>query len=436
MLEKLKIIRKFIFEDIWRLRREDTTSKRQFFLIKYGKIIILAIRRFLEDDCKMKASALTYYTLLSIVPVIALLFGIASGFGFRESLQNEIDKRFENQEQILEWINSFVMGYLENAKGGYIAGVGLILLVWAVMKLFGYIERSFNNIWDVKKSRSIGRKLTDYISFMMIAVIFVIAYSGVAVFISNTIRGFSLLEAIGPALSYISVIVMVWIVFTLLFIIMPNTKVKISAAIFGAVISGTGFIILQFAYIYFQMGVSKYNAIYGSFAAIPLFLIWLQMSWLMVLFGAELAAAFQNVKSFEFESDTKNMSYFYRRLVSLSIVKFIIDKFKKNEEPPTMSEILMKLKLPVRLAAEVIYGLENAGIIMESVINNSEEKVYLPAFDINKMTVECIVRKLEDYGASDFLFEEGEDFTKLRNILSSFAKRQKDVPENLLLRDL
>jgi membrane protein len=217
---------------------------------------------------------------------------------------------------------------------------------------------------------------------------------------------------------------------------MPNTKVNIQGAIFGGIISGTGFMILQFAYIYFQMGVSTYNAIYGSFAAIPLFLIWLQTSWLIVLFGAELAAAFQNVKSFEFESDTKNMSFFYRRLVSLLIVKNIVDKFKKSEAPPSMSELLMTLKLPVRLASEVIFGLEKAGVIVETILEKSEEKVYLPAFDINQMTVEVIVKKLETYGTSDFLFEEGEDFKKLRNILKSFAERQKEMPENVLLIDL
>jgi membrane protein len=280
------------------------------------------------------------------------------------------------------------------------------------------------------------RKISDYVSFMMIAVIFIIVYSGFTVFASNTIKGFGILNEISPVMGYISPLIIIWIVFSLMFIIMPNTKVNIKGAIFGGIVSGTGFMALQFAYIYFQMGVSKYNAIYGSFAAIPLFLIWLQTSWLIVLFGAELAAAFQNVKSFEFESDTKNMSFFYRRLVSLLIVKNIVDKFKKNESPPSMSDLLMTLKLPVRLASEVIFGLEKAGVIVETIVEESEEKVYLPAFDIHQMTVETIVKKLETYGTSDFLFEEGEDFKKLRNILKSFAERQREMPENVLLIDL
>ena len=432
----LKSIQKFIFEDIWRLRREDTTSKRQFVLIKYGKIFILSIRHFLADDCKMKASALTYFTLLSIIPVFALIFGIAKGFGFRDTLQRELDIQFEGQEEILDWINNFVFGYLDNAKGGAIAGIGLIMLIWSVMKVLGYIERSFNHIWDIKTARSWARKFSDYISFMLVATIFMIVYSGFAVFISNTINGFSLLKVVGPVIGFISPVLIVWIVFSVMFIIMPNTKVKISAAIFGGIISGTGFIILQLSYIYFQMGVSKYNAIYGSFAAIPLFLIWLQSSWLIVLFGAELAAAYQNFKSFEFETDTKNMSFFYRRLVSLMTLKYIIDKFKNDAEPPTMDEILMTLKLPVRLASEVIYGLKKAGLIKEATTEDEKDNGYLPAFDINHITVECVINKLENSGTSDFLFEENADLKELRKILKSFDKKQREMPENVLLKDL
>ena len=436
MLDKLKLIQKFIFEDIWRLRREDT-SKRQFFLIKYGRIFILAIRRFLGDDCKMKASALTYYTLLSIVPIFALIFGIAKGFGFRETLQRELYTRLSGYENVIEWIDGFAMSYLDNTKGGAIAGVGVVLLFWSVMRVLGYIERSFNDIWDIQHSRTLVRKFSDYISFMLVATILLIVYSGLTVFISRTISGFSLLKEFDPVVGYILPVVIVWIVFTLMFMIMPNTKVKLPSAIFGGIISGTAFLILQFGYIYFQVGVSKYNAIYGSFAALPLLLVWLQWSWLVVLFGAELSAAFQNVKSFEFESDTKNMSAFYRRLVSLLIAKHIIDRFKNGENPPTMSDMLVALKLPVRLASEVLFDLERAGVITETnVTGKPEETAYLPAFDINKMTVSCILGKLETFGTSDFLFEEGDDFVKLRTILKTFAEKQSGMQENFLLKDI
>ncbi|MDR2929132.1 MAG: YihY/virulence factor BrkB family protein [Cytophagaceae bacterium] len=435
MYKRLKVIQKFLFEDIWKLRREDI-SKRQFFLIKYCRIFILAIRRFLGDDCQMKASALTYYTLLSIIPIFALIFGIAKGFGFRETLQRELDARFSEHQEILDWINNFAMSYLDNAKGGAIAGVGLVLLIWSVMKVLGYIERSFNDVWDVQHSRSLVRKFSDYISFMLIATILLIVYSGLAVFISNTINGFSLLKAVGPVIGYIMPAVIVWIVFTLTLMIMPNTKVNVSAAIFGGIISGTLFLVLQFVYIYFQVGVSTYNAIYGSFAAFPLLLAWLQLSWLVVLFGAELSAAFQNVKSFEFESDTKNMSYFYRRLISLMIMKYIVDKFKTGTAPPTMTDMLINLKLPARLTSEILTGLEKSELIMASAVDKSEEKAYLPAFDINQMTVCSVSNKLESYGTSDFLFEENDDFKKLRIILKNFGDMQKKMNENVLLKDL
>jgi len=385
----------------------------------------------------MKASALTYYTLLSIIPIFALIFGIAHGFGFRETLQQELESYFVEQDQILDWINNFILGYLDNARGGAIAGIGLIMLIWSVIKVLGHIERSFNHIWDIKNSRPWSRKFSDYISFMVVAALFVIVYSGFTVFISNTINGFDLLTIVGPVIGYLSPVIMVWAVFTVMFIIMPNTKVTIPAAIFGGILSGTGFIILQLSYIYFQMGVSKYNAIYGSFAAIPLFLIWLQSSWLIVLFGAELAAAFQNVKSYEFEIDTKNMSFFYRRLVSLMTLKHIIDKFKNGDEPPTMHDLLLNLKLPVRLASEVIYGLKKAGLIQETTVDDEKkDNFYIPAFDINQITVEYVINKLENSGTSNFLFEENDNLKELRKILKSFDQKQREMPENVLLKDL
>jgi membrane protein len=151
--------------------------------------------------------------------------------------------------------------------------------------------------------------------------------------------------------------------------------------------------------------MSKYNAIYGSFAALPLFLIWMQSSWLIVLLGAELSFSHQNEKSYEFETDTHNMSYHYRRLVSLLVVKKIVDHFKNEEPAPTMTELSVALKLPSRLVSELLRKLEDAGIIVEIIPSQGERQIaYGPAFDIDKMTVSCIVGKLDKHGTSDFSF--------------------------------
>lgn len=429
-------ITKYVLEDIWRIRR-DHTSKHQFWLIRNARILILAGRRFLQDDCQVKASALTFYSLLSVVPVLALAFGIAKGFGFREALEIELQKQLVGHEEALTFIQNFAFSYLDNAKGGMIAGVGFVMLIWSVMKVLGNIEESFNDVWDIKHSRSLVRKFSDYISFMLVATILMVSSSSVTVILTNGIKGLELMKFASPLILYMFPYIMVWIVFTIMFMIMPNTKVKFGSAFFGGLLAGSLFLGLQFAYIYFQVGMSRYNAIYGSFAALPLFLVWMQSSWLIVLFGAELSFAHQNEHSFEFEADTKNMSIFYRRLVSLLIVKKVVDLFNNEKPAPTLSDLSVSLKLPVRLVSEVLHELLLARVLVELNSNDSSTEVsYLPAFAIDKMTVNCILNKLEHHGTSDIHFEETVDYKTIRGILDSFNQQQLSMKENVLLRDL
>lgn len=434
--QRIESIRRFINEDIWRIRK-DSTSKRRFGLIRIFRIFVLAVRRFMIDDCQVKASALTYYSLLSVVPVIALAFAIAKGFGFVETLERLLVENLSAHKEVAAWLQEFALSYLDNTKGGMIAGVGIVILLWSVMKILGNIEKSFNDVWDVKSSRSMVRKFSDYISFMVVATVLLFLSSGFMVFLTSSIEFFDLGDIATPIISWVSPYILMWLVFSIMFLVMPNTKVKVSSAIFGGVIAGSLFLALQYGYITFQVGVSKYNAIYGSFAALPLFLIWLNWSWLIVLLGAELSYAFQNEKSFEYELDTANISYDYRRLVSLLVVKHIVDAFQKGEEAPTMSDLSVGLKLPTRLLSEVLRKLEDSGVLVKvSYGRKKSDYGYHPAFNIEKMTVSHIIDMIENDGFSDLHFEETPQYGKLKAVLDEIHKKRVQMPPNLLLRDL
>lgn len=427
----------YINDDIWRIRN-DQTSKRQFFLIRVFRIFVLAIRRFFTDDCMMKASALTYYSLLSVVPMVALAFAIANGFGFREGLEIELQNKLVGHEEVFVWIKGFALDYLDNTKKGAIAGVGVAVLLWSIMKILGNIERSFNDIWDVKQARSFFRKFTNYLSFMIVATILLVASSGFMVFITSKIQVFYLGKVATPIINWSAPIIMTWTVFTLMFLVMPNTKVKAGPAIFGGIFAGTLFLLLQFFYITFQVGVSKYNAIYGSFAAIPLFLIWMRSSWLIVLLGAELSYAAQYEKSYEFEIEIKNMSYYYRRLVSLMLVKMSVDQFKDALPAPTSSEFSVSLKLPSRMVSELLRKLVESEVLSKVIpsINDEEDIRYAPAFDINKMTVSMVVERLEKVGVSDFHFAETKEYKKFYEIFDTFGKELETSDMNRLISEL
>ncbi len=435
MKNKLSYIIHYLNEEIWRVRADDTT-RRQFFLIRTIRILFLAIKGFIHDKCQEKASALTFYSLLSVVPIAALAFGIAKGFGFETKLQELLESRLDGQQEVLDFVSDFALNYLERTPGGEIAGIGLVVLLWSVMKVFGNIENSFNDIWEVKHSRSFIRKFSDYISLMLVGILLMVSSSGMIVFVSRQLKTYGYENMIGPKIVFLSSYVLIWIVFTLLLYIMPNARVKFRSAFFGGVISGTLFQLLQYGYIYFQSSVTSYNAIYGSFAALPFFLIWLQASWLIVLLGAEMSFAYQNANSFEFDADTKRVSYSYRRLVMLMLASYVVKRFEKGEKPPNNMELSVELKLPIRLINEILYELVVAKVFSEISDDDTNETLYQPAIDINKLTIMQVVDMVEDKGSRDLHFEETEGLGRLQNILDSFFQRLRQSDDNVMLKDL
>ncbi|TAJ14769.1 YihY/virulence factor BrkB family protein [Marinilabiliaceae bacterium JC017] len=401
-----------------------------------ARIVILAIRGFIKDNCPQKASALTYYSLLSIVPVAAMAFGIAKGFGFEKNLRTELENKFSGQEEVVSWIMDFADKYLLSIKGGMIAGIGFAVLLWSVMNVLGNIEQSFNEIWEVKKSRSFIRKFSDYVSFMLVGILFLVSSSSMVVFVSNKGTNIELYRFASSFIGMILPYLLIWIVFTFLIVIMPNTRVKLSSALIGGIIAGTLFQVVQYSYIHFQIGMSRYNAVYGSFAAFPLFLIWLQISWLIVLFGAELSFASQNVKNFEFESDTRNISYSYKRQVTLLLARIIIQRFINGEKAPGAESLSFDLKLPIRLVKDVLYELTEAGVICEIQGDDEKDTAYHPGKDINELSISMVIQMVENRGSADFHFEDSDELNILRNVLNRFDDIIAKMPENCLLKDI
>ena len=438
---KSKIIN-YIENDIWRIRSKNT-PRSNFFFIKQLRIVILAVRGFFEDNCLLRASSLTFYSLLSIVPVVAMAFGIAKGFGFQKLLEQQLFEKFPGQEEVMIQIVRYAHSLLENTKGGMIAGIGLVFLFWSVIKLLGNIERSFNAIWYINKPRTFGRKFGDYLSIIIFSPLLVILSSSVTLFITTQIslitEKISLLGIFNPVIFFILKLLpycLVWILFIFTYIVMPNTKVYFSSGFISGVIAGTIFQVVQWAYIFFQVGVARYNAIYGSFAALPLFLIWVQLSWFIVLFGAEISFAYQNVDTYEFEPDCRNISHTFKKLVSLQITHFVIKAFSTGEKPPTTSEITQTLEVPIRLVRQIVNELVKGGIFSYAETNEDNERFYQPARDINRMTIKSIIDALEGIGVDNIPFAQTSELKVLSETLQSFSDVIEKSPSNRLLKDI
>jgi membrane protein len=371
------------------------------------------------------------------------MFGVAKGFGLEKKIETELMQKMKGQEEVAKQILGFANSLLENTSGGFVAGVGVVFLFWAVIKVLGNIESSFNDIWGVKSPRSIGRKFSDYLSMMLVCPFLMITASSATVVISsqvqNIIEKVALFDAIGPLILFFLRLLpycTIWIMFTFVFIFMPNTKVRFNSGLLAGVVAGTIFQITQWIYINFQIGAAKYGAIYGSFAALPLFLLWLQISWLIVLFGAELSFANQNVETYEFEQDCLSASNSLKKTLSLLITHLLVKDFCRGERPQYAEQISHTLEIPIRLVRQLLFELVESGILSEVRKDNGKDVAYQPAVDVGKLTVKYVVEALEQRGNSDIPVGQISELEKLSNCLRTFAEDIEKSPANILLQDL
>jgi len=432
----------FIKTDIWRIRLEDLPRTKSFF-IKRLRIVLLASRGFNEHKCRLRASALTFYSLLSVVPVVALAFGIAKGFSSDKLLEKELLEKFPGQEEVLVQVVNFAHSLLEETKGGMIAGIGVAVLFFIVVKLLSNIERSFNDIWGIKEPRSIGRKLSDYLSIILICPFLVIMSSSITVFITTQIalitEKFAFLGVFSPFIFFMLKLLpysMIWGVFAFIYIFMPNTKVNFKSGLIAGMIAGTGYQVAQLAYINFQIGVAQYNAIYGSFAALPLFLVWLQISWLIVLFGAEISFTLQNIDTYEFEPDCLRVSFSFKKLISLQTAHLLIKNFSNGHAPLTAIQISHTLEIPIRLASQILYELVESGIASEIKTEEHKEFAYQPARTINVLTIKYIFDALEQRGTDEIPVAQTRELKTLSEALKTFNDTIEKSPANRLLKDI
>ena len=427
----------FVRNDIWRMPLREL-PRRKMFLIRHLRIFILALRGFREDQILLRAPALTYYSMFSIVPVVALAFGIAKGFGLEMYVERQLEAALAGREEVFNWVMEITQSFLRGTHGGTVAAVGLAILIYTITMLLNNIEASFNEIWQVNKPRTWSRKFSDYFAMMFIAPLFFIMASAATVFLNTQIQetSYTLLSPFLMFMANIIPYILIWTIFTLLYIVMPNTNVKFSSALMAGIIAGTLFQLLQWGYIAFQIGAARYGAIYGSFAALPLLLLWMQVSWIVILFGAELSFANQHVDNYEFEAESKNISPFNKKILALYIMQLIIKRFHLGEKPLTPDNVSAILHIPNSLVRMILNDLESVGLVSEVDRNHSKKSAYQPAIDINTISIKTIMEQLDKKGMDVLIAKPSPDLDKLKEALSSFNKCIEQSKENLLLKDL
>ena len=335
------------------------------------RIIRVIIFRLERDLCFLRASSLAYYSILSVVPFLAVVFGIAKGFGLETILEEMLRGEFKEQEQVIQYLIQFGYTLLEQTQGGLVAGIGVIVLLYTILNLFSTIESSLNYMWGLQSGRTLMRKVTDYLALILVCPIFFATASSLTLFITTQVETVDTYAAwlgqFRPLLQK-TLLLLPYIVssalFTFLYIFMPNVKVKFNSALIAGILTAIAYQILQAGYISVQIVVSKTNAIYGSFAALPLFLVWLYLSWMIFLIGAEIVVIHQEkLWDPEILAPYRLLSQFEKDLAYVAITKMVVDTFIQGVEPLSSDMIAQKLHMPYRQITELIEDLVGAGII-------------------------------------------------------------------------
>jgi membrane protein len=442
MKETLDSILAFLKTGIWFLP-ETGLSRPKALLLRASKVLLLAARGFDRDQCAVRASALTFYSLLSVVPVLAVVFGIAKGFGFDKRLQAELLVKFSERSDILMQVFRFSDSMLEKTSGGIVAGIGVALLFWSVVKVLGSIEDAFNDIWKVPRPRSIARKCSDYLSFAMVCPLIFLMSSSLMVTVAGQVKyvaeraaGFGIPPQAFLLLIEFLPLVLIWVLFAFLLIYMPNTRVRLGPGIAAAAAAGTAYYLTQWVYISFQVGVSRANAIYGSFAALPLFLAWMQISWLIVLMGSEISFAAQNLDSIAFPEGSEKISPHHRKVLSLLVARLVVKNFTAGEKPLGPHAIARALGIPSSLVLRALSDLSAAGLLAPMKAEGTEEPAWQPARDVHGITVADVIGALERCGAAEPPFLKTEESLAVAGVLDALGKTLETSPANKPLLDL
>jgi membrane protein len=420
-------------------------SRRKSFLFRHLRIFVLATRNSLNDKVYLRASALTFYTLLAIIPVIAIALAIAKGFGLDQNLESIItdSKMFQDYSDLLSPVLENAKNTVQKTRGGYIAGVGVILLFWSVISLLDQIEISFNHIWQISSARPWYRKFTDYLTIMLIAPVLLILWSSLTYFIVLHLTEFMdrapILVSFKWIISFLikfAPYLLVWIILTLLYIVMPNAKVKFKPALISGIIAGTFLNLVQWLYFDLQAGITKLSMIYGTLVAIPLFLIVLQTAWNIILLGAELSFANQNVSRYEFESEALNISPFQKRAIVVLIMHMIIRNFAIGDKPISAEATSKALKIPVRLVREILDELSKINLVSEIHEHDQKQSLYQPALDINKLTVSFVLSRIDKRGMEHTFTVKNKEYDRVIGILEKYEKLMAKSDSNILIKDL
>lgn len=406
-MKKISQISGFVRYDMWRRTSTEIDSwyKRLGYMVI--RTIALVVRGFTSKNLNDQAKALTYSLIFAVVPILAMVVAVAKGFGVADVIEQQLNASFLGGTNMVPTIMAMVDRYLETAQGGLFIGIGILILLWAIYSFFQSVETAFNRIWNVKKSRSILRQVTTYIAIVVLIPVLIVCSAGLNIFVHSAVEHTVHLEALHESLHTSGVkflqFSICWLLFTIMYVAIPNTKVRFLPAVIPGVLMGTLFQLLQMLSVYLIALLGRTSIVYGAFASIPILMTWLQWTSLLILIGAEMSYAIQNNEEFEYEQDLNVMSRRYKDFIMLYLLSTIIRRFENDEEPLTAHQLAIRDHLPIRVVNQLLGRMVETGVVREVYHEEDEEKSYQPALDTHKISIGMVLDRIDAQGAEEFL---------------------------------
>lgn len=402
---------------VWQRQDNEFATKKSFWITRQLRVIIYTLKGISRHESFIRSAALTFYTVMSLVPIAALAFGIIKGLGLDEHLNEYLSDNYSQYNGPVGILINFAGGVLDRTRGGVVAFTGLVILIWAAVRVFVNVESAFNTIWEVKRKRSFAHKASAYASVIFVIPILWVGISAMVIYIRNILVKYTFFST--GILYTLGSLLAIWVIFILVYKAVPYTKVKWKYAMQAGALASVTFMLFQAIYIYIQSGVNAYNIIYGSFAALPLLLIWIQISWQIVLLGAELCFSFQNIDSYMQERDAEDISYDNKRKIMLASLLVIIRNFSEGKGGLTSEQIAKELKVPLRLTRDVMFELENSRILASAKSPDSDRvNIYIPAKDIHTLTFYGALKAVEETGSHIEGKSDSRELKKVSKILN------------------
>lgn len=374
------------FGEIERLSR----SKAEQWLLKTAKTVQLAFIGFVQDHCTLRASALTFGTLFAIVPLLAFAFSVTKGLEFQGDLRAVIISKIpEAFREVVE--NIFI--YVENTNAKALGTFGLLFLLVTVVKTLTAAESTFNMIWSVKTARPIHRKFADYVSVIVVAP--VLALTAIGFQSAGFIQRALAVGVVSRLWETLLPFAVIWVCFTFVYMFLPNTKVRFHAAAVAGVFTGFCWLIAQWAYLRFQVDLTKANKIYGGFAAVPFFIMWVYIAWIVTLLGGELSFAIQNARLFVPTWAQREMTPKEEEAAALSVMNTVTEHYMAGQGPLATERIVQECGLPFRLVSTVLKYLTDSGVAVKA---SGETGGYLPGIPPDDLTVKRVLDAVRNHG--------------------------------------